>query len=70
MTYDYVIVGGRLRRRGAGRAALGERRGVSVLLLEAGPDYRSADAPLAMRIANPFGIIEGRSTRRLPLTTT
>ena len=33
-------------------ARLSEDPERSVLLLEAGPDYRSADAPEAMRIAN------------------
>ena len=58
MEYDYLIVGA--GSAGATLAArLTDRTSLQVALLEAGPDYRSADAPEAMRSPNPSRIIIG-----------
>jgi 5-(hydroxymethyl)furfural/furfural oxidase len=60
MDYDYVIVGA-----GSAGAVLAARLsadpGTQVALVEAGPDYGSAQTPQAMKSANPNDVIQGEA---------
>jgi len=44
---------------------LSEDPNTTVLLLEAGPDYRTSETPVAMQVPNPFDVLANPAHSRL-----